>query len=50
MAKQEEWNEQEEQRKQESVIIHLWNRRTGKHEKEGKVVYTVRVKKKLPYR
>ena len=38
-GKQEEWNEQEEQ---ELVAIHLWNRRTGEHEIEGKVAYTLR--------
>ena len=26
----------------ELVAINLWNRRTGEHEKEGKVVYTLR--------
>ena len=42
MAKQDEWNEREEHEEQELVAIHLWNRRTGEHEIEGKVVYTLR--------
>ena len=42
MAKQEEWNEQEEQGKQELVAINLWNRRTVEREIEGKVAYILR--------